>query len=121
MSVSAQAFGLPKRNRGRTKRTQLLRAAFKQRGALHEIQNAQPRRETGRPRGGKDVIGSCHVVANRFGCISTNKDGARVADSRNKRSSIGSNYLKMLGGELIDQVNRIPKLGHEDNRSEVFP
>src|SRR4051812_39015257 len=78
--MSGETFGLAERDRGGTQRAQLIRAAFEQRRALHEVEHAQTRREARRTRRRQHVIGARDVISNGFRRMRTNEDGAGIAD-----------------------------------------
>ena len=80
--MGVEPFRLAERDGGRPERRETLRAAFQDRCALHEVENAQSGRKTGRTGRRQDMIGAADIIADCFGCVSANEDRASI-DSRN--------------------------------------
>ena len=78
--VGVEPFGLAERDRRGPERAQLLGPAFEQRGALHEIEHAEARREARRARGRQHVVGAGDVIADRFRRVRAEEDRAGIAD-----------------------------------------
>src|SRR5262245_63700720 len=86
-------LGLAERDRRGTKRTELLRPAFEDRGALHEVEYAEPRRETRRARSRQHVIGAADIVADCFRRMRAKEDRARIPDADRKSTRLNSSHL----------------------------
>ena len=80
--MGVQPFGSTERDRGIGKSAQLLGPAFEDRGALHEIEHAEPGGETCRARGRQHVVRSGDVIADRFRRMRADEDRAGIADFR---------------------------------------
>src|SRR5208282_1124801 len=65
--VRLEPLGLAERHRRGTQNPERLGVALEQRGALHEVEDAQARGETRRSRGRQDVVRAADVIADRLG------------------------------------------------------
>ena len=96
--------------------------AFEDRGALHEVEHAEARREARRARGRQHVVGAADVVADRLRRVGAEEDRAGVADLRRPAASASARLdLEMLGRERVDQRHRLVEVAHQDDRAEVAP
>ena len=94
-----EPFGFGERDRGGAERAQLVGPAFEDRGALHEVEHAEPGREAGRARGRQHVVGAADIIADRFGRMGAEEDRAGVADAAGEALGVLRDDLKMLGGD----------------------
>ncbi len=102
-SPSARA----ERDGGAGERAQLLRAAFEDRGALHEVEHAEPGRETRRTRRRQHVVGAGDIIADRLRRVGADEDRAGIADARGEALGIGGGDFQMLGRDRVDQRHRL--------------
>ena len=119
--MRGKSFRLAERDGGGAERAQLLRPAFEQRGALHEIEHAEARRKARRARGRQHVVGAGDVIADGFRRMRADEDRAGIADFRHQRLGVVGGDLQMLGRELVDQRDRVGKLRHQDDGAEIAP
>src|SRR5437016_771960 len=94
--VRIEPLRLAERNGGGSERAQLIGATFEDRRALHKIEHAQSRRETGRARGGQHVVAASHVIADRLRSVSAEKDRSDVAYAAGKRFGSLARDFEML-------------------------
>src|SRR3954466_4905806 len=88
-----EALGSAERDGGGSQGPQGLWAAFQDRGSLQEVENAEARREPGRTGRRKDVVGSAHVISDRFRRVAAQKDRPGVADLERE-------FVRVLGCDL---------------------
>ena len=69
---------------------------------------------------GQGVVGTCKIVTEGFGAVSTHKNGARVADAIEIIKGVVNAELKVLGSELIGNVNGEGKCGGNNDFSVII-
>ena len=65
-------------------------AAFEDRGALHEVEHAEARREARRARGRQHVVGAGDIVADRLRRVRAEEDRAGIADFAGEPLGVGA-------------------------------
>ena len=79
------------------------RAAFEDRGALHEIEHAEARGEARRARRRQHMVGAGDIIAYRLRRIGADEDRAGVADPRGQILGVFAGDFQMLGGDAVDE------------------
>src|SRR5271166_5697947 len=79
--VRVERFGLAQRDGGRTQNGERASVALDEGGPLHEIEDAEARREPRRARGRQDVVRAADIVADRLRRVRPDEDRAGVVDS----------------------------------------
>ena len=120
--MGIEAFGLAQRHRRRPQRAQLVRPAFQDRGALHEVEHAEPGGEPRRTRRRQHVVGAADIVADRL---------RRVRRRGRSRRHCGSARQALPGSAVM--ISRCSaaiafasgtaslELLHQDDRAEIVP
>ena len=81
----------------------LLRAELQHRGALHEVEHRQARREARRARGRQHVVGAADIVADDLRRVAAEEDRAGIAHAREEAFGVGDGELDMLGRDAVDE------------------
>ena len=95
--MRVEPFGFAERDRGRAERAQLLGPAFEDRGALHEIEHAEPGREARRARGRQHVVRAADIVADRLRRMRAEEDRAGIADAAGEASASAASISRCSG------------------------
>ena len=83
--MGVEPLGLAERDRGRAERRQRRGVASQHRRALHEVEHAEAGGETGRAGRRQHMVRAADVVADGFGRVGAEEDGAGVADAAGER------------------------------------
>jgi hypothetical protein len=100
--VRVEPFGGAEHDRGAAERAQLLRPAFEDRGALHEIEHAEAGGEPRRPRRRQDVVRAGDIIADRLRRVRADED--RAFTGTNPRPVRLAGTAALCGGGLDDGV-----------------
>jgi len=119
--VRIETFGLAERNGGGRQRLQLLRATFKDGGALHEVEHAQPRGEARRACRRQHMIRACDIVANRLRGVRADENRTGIADAARQFIGPRARDFDVLRRERIDECNCLSEIGDENDGAEIAP
>ena len=67
------------------------------------------------------MVGTADIVADRFGCMATEKNRPRVANPGKQGLRIRDGQFKMFGREPVDQGRRIVQVANNDDRAMCLP
>ena len=109
------------RDGGVGKRAQLLRAAFEDRGAFHEVEHAEAGGEARRARGRQHVVRAGHIVADRLRRMRADENRAGIADAPGEAVGVRRCDFQMLRRDRVDQRHRFVEIAHHDHGAEIAP
>src|SRR5262249_4282193 len=91
------------------------------RAALHEVEHAKARGETGAACGRQNMVWPCNIVADDLGRVAAEKQRAGVAGARRQAVGISSSDLEMLWSKSIGKRRCLVEVFDEDDGAETPP
>ena len=120
-AVRVEALGGRQRHGGGRQGCQRAPVELEDRGALHEVEHAEPRGEAGAAGGRQHVVGARHVVADHLRRMRAQEDGAGIADACGELLGVAGGDLEMLGGDAVGKARGLVQGAQQDHGAEGLP